>query len=114
MPEPVVHSLGVLLQLLEICGAGFLILGFVIDTTRWFPHMRQQGPLAARDRYRRSLGRSVLIGLEILVAATIIKTIIVEPSVEGMGLLATMIIIRTMLGWTTVLEVSGRWPWQRR
>jgi uncharacterized membrane protein len=55
-----------------------------------------------------------LIGLEILVAATIIKTIIVEPSVEGVGLLATMIIIRTMLGWTTVLEVSGRWPWQRR
>ena len=69
---------------------------------------------AALDRYRRSLGRSVLIGLEILVAATIIKTIIVEPSVEGMGLLITMIIIRTMLGWTTVLEVSGRWPWQRR
>jgi uncharacterized membrane protein len=99
---------------MAICGAGFLILGFIFDTTRWFQHMRQQGHLAARDRYRRSLGRSVLIGLEILVAATIIKTIIVEPSVEGMGLLAAMIIIRTMLGWTTVLEVSGRWPWQRR
>ena len=113
MPEPVVHSLGVLIQLLEICGAVFLILGFVLDTTRWFRHMRQQGPLAARDRYRRSLGRSVLLGLEILVVATIIKTIIVEPSVKGMGLLAAMIIIRTMLGWTTVLEVSGRWPWQR-
>ena len=114
MPEPVVHSLGVLTQLLEICGAGFLILGFVIDTTRWFHHMRQQGHLAARNHYRQSLGRSVLIGLEILVAATIIKTIIVEPSVEGMGLLAAMIIIRTVLGWTTVLEVNGRWPWQRR
>ena len=114
MPNLVVQGLALLTQLLEICGAGFLILGFVIDTTRWFQHMRQQGPLAARARYRRSLGRSVLIGLEILVAATIIKTIIVEPSVEGMGLLITMIIIRTMLGWTTVLEVSGRWPWQRR
>ena len=114
MPEPIVHSLVVLTQLMAICGAGFLILGFIFDTTRWFQHMRQQGHLAARDRYRRSLGRSVLIGLEILVAATIIKSIIVEPSVEGMGLLAAMIIIRTMLGWTTVLEVSGRWPWQRR
>ena len=103
MTEPVVHCLGALTQLLEICGAGFLILGFVIDTIRWFRHMRQREPLAARDRYRRSLGRSVLIGLEILVAATIIKTIIVEPSVEGVGLLAAMIMIRTMLGWTTVL-----------
>jgi uncharacterized membrane protein len=75
--------------------------------------MRQQGPLPARDRYRRALGRSVLIGLEILVAATIIKTIIVEPSVEGMGLLAAMIIIRKMPGWTTVLEISVRWLWKR-
>ena len=75
--------------------------------------MLKLGPLAARDRYRRSLGRSVLLGLEILIAATIIKTIIVAPSVEGMGLLAAMIIIRTMLGWTMVLEISGRWPWQR-
>jgi uncharacterized membrane protein len=65
-------------------------------------------------RYRRSLGRSVLIGLEILVAATIINTIIVEPSIDGIGLLVSMIIIRMMLGWTTVLEISGAWPWQRQ
>ena len=115
MLDLVVQGLVLLTQILEICGAGFLILGFIFDTTRWwFQYMRQQGTLAALASYRRSLGRSVLIGLEILVAATVIKTIIVEPSVEGMGLLITMIIIRTMLGWTTVLEVSGRWPWQRR
>ena len=114
MPDVVVHGLVLLTQILEICGAGFLIIGFVIDTARWFQHMRQQGPLAALDRYRQSLGRSILIGLEILVAATIIKTITVEPSVEGMGLLAAMVVIRTMLGWTTALEISGRWPWQRR
>ena len=114
MPESIAHGLVVLIKMLEICGAGFLILGFVIDTTRWFQQMSQLGRRVALERYRKSLGRSVLIGLEILVAATIIKTIIVEPSVEGMGLLITMIIIRTMLGWTTVLEVSGRWPWQRR
>lgn len=114
MPDLMVQGLVLLTQILEICGAGFLILGFVIDTSRWFQRMRQEGALAAVDRYRRSLGRSVLIGLEILVAATIIKTIIVEPSVERMGLLAAMVAIRIMLGWTTVLEISGRWPWQRR
>lgn len=114
MPDVVVYGLVLLTQILEICGAGFLILGFVIDTARWFQHMRQQESRAALDRYRQSLGRSVLIGLEILVAATIIKTITVEPSVEGMGILAAMVVIRTMLGWTTALEINGRWPWQRR
>ena len=51
-------------------------------------------------------------GLEILVAATIIKTIAVEPSAKGVGLLTIMIAIRTFLRWTTVLEISGRRPWQ--
>ena len=113
MHDLIVQGLVLLTQLLEICGAGFLILGFVIDTLRWFQRMRQERPLVAMDRYRRSLGRSVLIGLEILVAATIIKTIIVEPSIESMGLLAAMVVIRTMLGWTTALEINGQWPWQR-
>ena len=113
VPDFIVSALVLLTQILEIFGAGFLILGFIFDTTRWFQNMRQKEPLAARAGYRQSLGRSVLIGLEILVAATIIKTIIVEPSIEGMGLLAAMVIIRVMLGWTTVLEISGRWPWHR-
>lgn len=114
MSELVVQGLVLITQILEIVGAGFLTLGFVIHTTRWLHQMGQQRPLVALDLYRRTLERSVLIGLEILVAATIIKTITVEPSLESMGLLAAMIIVRTMLGWTTVLEISGRWPWQGR
>ena len=112
MAEQLLHSITVLIKVLEIFGAIFLIIGFVFDTIRWLRFRRQQEPADARHRYRQSLGRSVLIGLEILVAATIIKTIIVEPSVEGVGLLAGMVIIRTILGWTTALEINGRWPWQ--
>ena len=114
MSDLVVQGLVLITQILEICGASFLILGFVINTAQAFRRMGQQRPLVALDRYRRTLGRSVLIGLEVLVAATIIKTITVEPSLESMGLLAAMVVIRTMLGWTTALEISGRWPWQRR
>jgi uncharacterized membrane protein len=51
--------------------------------------------------------------LEVLVAATIIKTISVNPTLESMGLLAFMVIIRTIIGWTTVLEIRSRWPWQQ-
>jgi uncharacterized membrane protein len=114
MHEVVVQSLELLTQLLEIAGAIVLILGFGYATTQWIQRSRKDGTRSAIPRYRQSLGRSVLIGLEVLVAATIIKTITIDPSWEGMGLLAVMVIIRTVLGWTTVLEISGRWPWQRR
>ena len=113
MPEFVTHWLELLIQLLEICGASLLILGFVVATWNWIQRARREGHRAALGYYRQSLGRSVLIGLEVLVAATIIKTIIVEPSFESLGLLAGMIVIRTILGWTTALEISGRWPWQK-
>ena len=114
MPESLVHVLSLIVRSLEVCGAGFLIIGFIIDTVRWFKAMRQIGSVEARQVYRRRLGRSILIGLDLLVAATIIKTVIVTPSVEGVGTLAFMILIRTILGWTIFLELNGRWPWRAR
>jgi uncharacterized membrane protein len=114
MSETVTQGLGVLVHLLEIAGAGALVLGFIIATILWFQRIKQQGIHPAVNKYRQSLGRTILIGLEILVAATIIKTISVDPSIKSMGFLAIMIVIRTMLGWTTVLEITGRWPWQNQ
>jgi uncharacterized membrane protein len=114
VPEFVTQGLGLLIQLLEICGASLLIAGFVVSTWKWFRCVHRGGYLTAQGSYRQALGRSVLIGLEVLVVATIIKTIIVEPSYESLGLLATMIVIRTALGWTTALEINGRWPWQKQ
>ncbi len=113
MPDEVLQSLEMLARALEIVGAGALVLGFVIATVQCFLRSLQRGAMPAVNRYRRSLGRVVLIGLEILVAATIIKTIMFESTVEGMSLLAIMVAIRTTLGWTMVLEIDGRWPWQR-
>jgi len=114
MPDAVVQGLATLTRALEIVGAGALVLGFVITTVRWVRQSLQQGAMSALAPYRQALGRTVLIGLEVLVAATIIKTIIVDPSLEGVGYLAIMVAIRTFLGWATVLEISGRWPWQRK
>jgi uncharacterized membrane protein len=112
MPEAVVSLLLLLIELLEIVGAGFLVAGFVVATLVCLRQTLRRGPTTAIESYRQALGRSILIGLEILVAATIIKTITVEPSIESLGRLAVMIGVRTALGWTTVLEMTGRWPWQ--
>ncbi len=113
MPDHVLQSLEVLARVLEIVGAGALVLGFVIGTVRCLSQSFQLGAIPAVERYRRSIGRVVLFGLEILVAATIIKTITLHSTVEGMGLLAIMVAIRTAIGWTIVLEMDGRWPWQK-
>ncbi len=112
MPEAVIDGLRSLALILEIIGASALILGFVIATVRCVLQICDLGATHAIQGYRRAIGRVVLIGLEILVAATIIKTITLDPTLENMGLLAMMIAIRTALGWSMVLEMNDRWPWQ--
>jgi uncharacterized membrane protein len=113
MPEEVRQLLGLVVKLLEIAGASALILGFIVATYQGVRRYFREGVKSAIARYRQALGRTVLIGLEVLVAATIIKTITLDPTVESIGFLAITVVIRTMLSWTTVLEVYGHWPWQK-
>jgi len=112
MPDAVIHGLSTLMRALEDAGAFILLLGFAVATLHWVRNYQRDGAVPAVVSYRKAIARVVLIGLEILVAATIIKTIIVHPTMENLGYLAIMVAIRTFLGWTTFLEMSGRWPWQ--
>lgn len=73
--------------------------------------LRRAGPVYTR--FRRVLGRAILLGLELLVAADIIKTVAVTPTLESVGVLAIIVLIRTFLSWSLELEISGRWPWQK-
>jgi hypothetical protein len=69
-----------------------------------------------QERYRAykiRIGRSLLLGLEVLVAADIVKTIALELTFTSLGVLAGLVLVRTFLSWTLVLEIEGRWPWQR-
>ena len=113
MPEQVTGWLEWPMRALEIAGATALVLGFVVVTVRWLVKARRTSFADAGEGYRESLGRVILAGLEILVAATILKTVAFEPTVESMGELAFMVAIRTVLRWTTVLEMTGRWPWRQ-
>jgi Protein of unknown function (DUF1622) len=70
-----------------------------------------------RDAYYRPVrtvfGRSILLGLEFLVAADIIRTIAVEPSLENVGVLGLIVLIRTFLSFSLEVEIDGVWPWRR-
>jgi uncharacterized membrane protein len=62
--------------------------------------------------YKGRIGRSLLLGLEMLVAADIVKTIALDATFTGLAVLAGLVTVRTFLSWTLVLEIDGRWPWQ--
>lgn len=66
------------------------------------------------DAYKIRIGRSLQLGLEVVVAADIVKTIAVAPTFMSLGVLAALVLIRTFLSWTLLLEIEGRWPWQHR
>ncbi len=68
-------------------------------------------PMAAYQTYRQGIGRAILLGLEILVAADIIRTVAVEPTFQSVGILAIIVLIRTFLSATLELEIEGHWPW---
>lgn len=63
---------------------------------------------------RSNFGRSILLGLEFLIAADIINTVAVRPTLESVIVLGAIVLIRTFLSFSLELEIEGRWPWQRR
>ena len=69
---------------------------------------------SAYEDYRRRLGRALLLGLEILVAADIVRTVMLDNTLRSVVGLGILVLIRTFLSWSLMLEVEGRWPWQAR
>jgi uncharacterized membrane protein len=69
----------------------------------------------AKSQYQKlkvRLGKALLLGLEILVAADIIRTVALEATLESVMVLGLLVLIRTFLSWALVVEIEGRWPWQ--
>ena len=63
--------------------------------------------------FKQSFSRGVLLGLDLLIAADIIRTVTLEPTLENVAALGLLVVVRTFLSWALVLEAEGRWPWQR-
>ncbi|HLX14263.1 MAG TPA: DUF1622 domain-containing protein [Bradyrhizobium sp.] len=102
-----IHLVGVGI---EIFGVFVIVAGII-----WSTYLCIHWPTSAHpyDEYKIRIGRSLLLGLEVLVAADIVKTIAIELTFTSLGLLAGLVVVRTFLSWTLVLEIEGRWPWRR-
>jgi uncharacterized membrane protein len=98
-----------------IDGAGVVVvvIGLLVATGGFLLAMQsRRGRAGAYLTYRQQVGKAILLGLEFLVAADIIRTVAIEPTFEGVGVLAIVVLVRTFLSFTLDVELNGRWPWQ--
>ena len=95
---------------IEILAAMVIVIGLAWST---YLFLRRQMAEEHYDTYKIRIGRSLLLGLEVVVATDIVKTIAVEPNLMSLAVLGGLVVIRTFLSWTLVLEIEGRWPWRR-
>lgn len=93
-------------------GVAVIVIGALAATLAAGMRVRRGDPDVYR-LYRQQLGRSVLLGLELLVAADIIRTVAVTPTLGGVAVLGGIVFIRTFLSFSLELEISGSWPWQK-
>lgn len=111
--ERVQKAIEVAAVAMEAAGVGVIVLGAAIASVIFLSQLRPLGGAKSYAAYRVGLARSLLLGLELLVAGDIIRTVVVAPTLENIGVLAAVVLIRTFLSLTLELEVTGRFPWKR-
>lgn len=119
MPEP--QLIDHIREAIEWAAMGIEILGAVVifsgvmrvaltrGTVRF---LLKQGQPGDYESYKHEMGRSLLLGLEFLVAADVIRTVALEPTLGNVSVLGLLVLVRTFLSWTLTVEIEGRWPWQ--
>jgi uncharacterized membrane protein len=105
-----VASLGIelLAVAIIIVGIGYATVFFVLHLL----HITATPDVQPYTRYKVRLSRTLLLGLEVLVAADVVRTVALEPTLQNVLVLGTLVLIRTFLSWSLVVELEGRWPWK--
>jgi uncharacterized membrane protein len=101
---------------IEILGATVIVAGVIKvaitrGTVRYLFQLDKPG---AFERYKHQMGRSLLLGLEFLVAGDVVRTVALEPNLTNVAVLGLLVLIRTFLSWSLAVEIEARWPWQAR
>ena len=102
----IVEFIGVLTIFL---GASYSIIRFLISISN-----KKTKKADNYIKLRQSLGKSILLGLEILIAADIMETVVTDPTLRSVGILGLIVLIRTFLSMSLQVELEGRFPWQKK
>jgi len=97
---------------IEAFGVLVIILGCLVSSVRFLLRLGHGSADAAYRGYRRTLGRSIILGLEFLIAGDIIRTVVISPTLSSVAVLALIVLIRSFLSLTLELNVEGHLPWK--
>jgi len=106
-------TVNILIMVLEATGILVIISGFIVATLIYIVNLLRSNMSNMYQNYRKRSVRGLILGLEFLVAADIIKTVVVDHSINSVLMLSLIILIRTFLVFSLHLEIEGRVPWSR-
>jgi uncharacterized membrane protein len=108
------HEITHIVDVVEGVGAGIMILGGLGAFGRFgYQALRAATARQSYETLRRNLGRCILLGLEVLIVADIVRTIIVDTTIESVAALGIIVVIRILLSFSLEVEIDGAWPWRR-
>jgi uncharacterized membrane protein len=103
----------VISEVIDFAGVVIIALGALLGVILCAQDLlHRERAVDAYSNLRTFLGRSLLLGLEFLVAGDIIKTVAIEPTFDSVIVLAIIVLVRTVLSLSIDVEIDGRWPWQ--
>ncbi len=112
LQQDVLAWIGVASFVVDVLGVGVIIFGIIVAFLVAVRNLMKHQP-AGYDLLRVRVGKALLLGLEFLVAADVIRTVVLDLTLENLLTLGLLVVIRTALSWTLVVEIEDRWPWQK-
>jgi uncharacterized membrane protein len=102
------------IRAIEGLAVAIIALSVFVFTLRYlyFLLIRRGRSAAAFTQYKHGLGKALLLALELLVAADVVQTVVLEFTLANVTALGVLVLVRTFLSWSLVVEIEGRWPWQ--
>ena len=97
---------------IEIVAIGVITIGVLMAFVAGIRAVRAQGIVEAVEQVKKVVGRALLLGLDLLIAADVIRTVTLEPTLTNVTALGMLVLVRTFLAWSLMVELRGRWPWQ--
>jgi uncharacterized membrane protein len=98
----------------ETVGVAILVVGVAVAFIRAVLDLRHEDARRAYERLRQDIGRSLLLGLEVLIAADLVRTVTIDPTLESAIFLGVIVIVRTFLSFSLEIELDGVVPWRKR
>jgi len=114
MLESIMHWVEIISSWIELLAVALIVTAVFYGTLRYLMALvlRRDSPGTRYTRYRQALARTLMLSLELLVAADVVRTVALAPNFQNVGVLALLVLIRIILGWSLVVEIEGHWPWQ--